>query len=70
LYLLMPLGLKGGFALAQSGLTGAVLVSQGAALGMAVLVSVLGYLWVFHSPEVVHRHMLRLPDVGSSLQIS
>ena len=28
------------------------------------------YLWVFHSPEVVHRHMLRLPDAGSSLQIS
>lgn len=28
------------------------------------------YLWVFHSPEVVRRHMLRLPDAGSSLQIS
>ena len=44
LYLLMALGLKGGFALAQSGLTGEVLVSLGAALGMAILVPVLGYL--------------------------
>lgn len=44
LYLLMALGLKGGFALAQSGLTADVLVSLGAALGMAILVPVLGYL--------------------------
>lgn len=44
LYLLMALGLKGGFALAQSGLTAEVLISLGAALGMAVLVPVLGYL--------------------------
>ena len=44
LYLLMALGLKGGFALAQSGLTSEVVVSLGAALGMAILVPVLGYL--------------------------
>lgn len=44
LYLLMALGLKGGFALAQSGMTAEVLISLGAALGMAILVPVLGYL--------------------------
>ena len=44
LYLLMALGLKGGFALAQSGLTAEVLISLGAALGMAMLVPLLGYL--------------------------
>jgi hypothetical protein len=44
LYLLMALGLKGGFALAQSGMTGEVLVSLGAALGMATLVPMLGYV--------------------------
>ncbi len=44
LYLLMALGLKGGFALAGSGLTTEVLISLGAALGMAILVPVLGYL--------------------------
>lgn len=44
LYLLMALGLKGGFALAHSGLTADVLVSLGAALAMAILVPLLGYL--------------------------
>ena len=44
LYLLMALGLKGGFALAQSGLTAEVLISLGAALGMAILVPLLGYV--------------------------
>lgn len=44
LYLLMALGLKGGFALARSGLTAEVLISLGAALGLAILVPVLGYL--------------------------
>ena len=44
LYLLMALGLKGGFALAQSGMTAEVLISLGAALGMAILVPALGYL--------------------------
>jgi hypothetical protein len=44
LYLLMALGLKGGFALAQSGMTVEVLVSLGAAVGMAILVPMLGYL--------------------------
>ncbi len=44
LYLLMALGLKGGFSLAQSGLTVEVLISLAAALGMATLVPVLGYL--------------------------
>jgi hypothetical protein len=44
LYLLMALGLKGGFALAKSGLTAEVIISLGAALGMAALVPMLGYL--------------------------
>jgi hypothetical protein len=44
LYLLMALGLKGGFSLAQSGLTVEVLISLAAALTMAPLVPVLGYL--------------------------
>ena len=37
LYLLMALGLKGGFALAKSGMTAEVLISLGAALGMAIV---------------------------------
>ena len=44
LYLLMALGLKGGFALAQSGMNHEVLVSLAAAMGMAVVVPVMGYL--------------------------
>ena len=44
LYLLMALGLKGGFALAHSGMTAEVLISLGAAIGMAILVPMLGYL--------------------------
>jgi hypothetical protein len=44
LYLLMALGLKGGFALAQSGLTPDVAVSIGCALALAVLVPAIGYL--------------------------
>ena len=43
LYLLMALGLKGGFALAASGLTAQVSVSLLAALGLAVVVPALGY---------------------------
>jgi uncharacterized protein len=43
LYLLMALGLKGGFALSQSGLTQEVLISLGAALGLAFMVPMLGY---------------------------
>ena len=44
LYLLMALGLKGGFALAKSGVTAEVLISLGAALVMAILMPTLGYL--------------------------
>ena len=44
LYLLMALGLKGGFALAQTGLTSDVAISLSAALGLAMLVPMLGYL--------------------------
>ncbi len=44
LYFLMALGLKGGFALSQSGMTTEVVVSLGAALIMAILVPLLGYL--------------------------
>ncbi len=43
LYLLMALGLKGGFALAQSGLTHEIALSLGAAITMAFLVPALGY---------------------------
>jgi len=43
LYLLMALGLKGGFALAQSGLTVEVATSLGAALALAVMIPLLGY---------------------------
>ena len=43
LYLLMALGLKGGFALAQSGLSSDVVISLGAALGMAFIVPLIGY---------------------------
>ena len=43
LYLLMALGLKGGFALAKSGLTADVMLSLGCALLLAVLVPAVGY---------------------------
>lgn len=43
LYLLMALGLKGGFALAKSGLTPEVALGLAAAVAMAFLVPVLGY---------------------------
>ena len=42
LYLLMALGLKGGFALARSGLTPEVSISLGLALLLAVLVPAMG----------------------------
>lgn len=44
LYLLMALGLKGGFALAKSGLTAEVAVSLACALALAVVVPAAGYL--------------------------
>ena len=44
LYLLMALGLKGGFALAASGLTAEVASSLAAALLLAIAVPALGYL--------------------------
>ena len=43
LYLLMALGLKGGFALSESGLTSAVAISLGCALALAFVVPALGY---------------------------
>lgn len=43
LYLLMALGLKGGFALAASGLTREVALSLASAIALAVLVPVIGY---------------------------
>ena len=42
LYLLMALGLKGGFALSQSGLTAGVATSLGLAVLLAVVVPLLG----------------------------
>ncbi len=44
LYLLMALGLKGGFALAESGLTIEVSTSLGAGIALACIVPALGYL--------------------------
>ncbi|MFO1341037.1 MAG: sodium-dependent bicarbonate transport family permease [Burkholderiaceae bacterium] len=44
LYLLMALGLKGGFALARTGLDGTVALSLGCAVLMAVVVPLLGLL--------------------------
>jgi hypothetical protein len=44
LYLLMSLGLKGGFALAKSGLTAEVAVSLACAVVLAVVVPALGYV--------------------------
>ena len=46
LYLLMALGLKGGFALAQSGIHAEVLTSIVVALALAVLVPLLGYAFL------------------------
>ena len=46
LYLLMALGLKGGFALAQSGFTVSIALSLGAALLMAFIVPALGYAFL------------------------
>ena len=43
LYLLMALGLKGGFALAHSGLTTEVGAGLGAAIGLAIVIPLLGY---------------------------
>jgi len=44
LYLLMALGLKGGFALAKSGLTAEVAISLGCAVLLATVVPLAGYL--------------------------
>lgn len=44
LYLLMALGLKGGFALAKSGLTTAVVAGLGGAVLLAIIVPLVGYL--------------------------
>lgn len=46
LYLLMALGLKGGFALAKSGLTPAIAVALLAAIAMAFIVPALGYAFL------------------------
>ena len=43
LYLLMALGLKGGFALSQSGLTASVGTSLAAAVGLATVIPLIGY---------------------------
>jgi hypothetical protein len=44
LYLLMALGLKGGFALEKSGLTSEVTISLACAVGLALTVPMLGYM--------------------------
>ena len=43
LYLLMALGLKGGFALSQSGLTASVGISLAAAVALAIVIPLIGY---------------------------
>jgi uncharacterized protein len=43
LYLLMALGLKGGFALSQSGLTANVGISLAAAILLAIFIPLMGY---------------------------
>ena len=43
LYLLMALGLKGGFALSQSGLTATVGISLAAAVALAIVIPLMGY---------------------------
>ncbi len=43
LYLLMALGLKGGFALSQSGLTASVGISLAAAVFLAIVIPLIGY---------------------------
>jgi uncharacterized protein len=43
LYLLMALGLKGGFALSKSGLTTEIAVSLGCAVLLAILIPIVGY---------------------------
>lgn len=43
LYLLMALGLKGGFALSQSGLTANVGISLAAAVALAIVIPLIGY---------------------------
>jgi hypothetical protein len=50
LYLLMALGLKGGFALAHSGLTSEVVTSLAAAVALALLIPLLGY-------QLLHRRL-------------
>ncbi len=51
LYLLMALGLKGGFALAASGLNPSVMISLFAAIMMAFIVPALGYLFLRNRVE-------------------
>jgi uncharacterized protein len=48
LYLLMALGLKGGFALSHSGLTAQVAVSLTAAVSLAIVIPLLGYFVLKH----------------------
>ena len=46
MYLLMALGLKGGFAMAKSGMTDTAAIALGAAIFMAFLVPALGYAFL------------------------
>lgn len=48
LYLLMALGLKGGFALNQSGFTAEVAISLGLAITLAICIPLLGYNFLKH----------------------
>ena len=48
LYLLMALGLKGGFALSNSGLTAEIAISLGLAISLAIGIPLLGYYLLKH----------------------
>ena len=56
LYLLMALGLKGGFALAKTGLTSEVAVSLLIALFMAFIVPTIGYFFLKNRRLLLLRH--------------
>jgi hypothetical protein len=53
LYLLMALGLKGGFALAASGLNAQVLISLGAAVAMASAIPIFSYVVLKKSSDAL-----------------
>lgn len=66
LYLLMALGLKGGFALAQSGLTPEVGAGLAAAVALALAIPLLGYAILRRLCRASTRRPWRPPTVPSA----